>query len=451
MTASANTEKPALSRGLKNRHLQLIAIGGAVGTGLFLGSGRTISLAGPSIIFVYAIIGFVLFFLMRALGELLLSDLKYKTFGDIAADVIGPWAGFFVSWTYWFAWVVAAIADIIAITVYARYLNQGIPPWTIAVAVAILLLLLNLISVKAFGEAEFWLSLVKVAAIIALIIVGTIMIATGFNGTGSPAALSNLWEEGGMFPLGAAGFVLGFQMGIYAFIGIELIGTAAGETAEPHVTLPKAVNSTVVRVLVFYVGSLVVIMSVTPWTEINPNLSPFTSMFSMAGLSGAALVVNLVCLCAAFSAANSGIYSGSRMLYGLSVQGHAGKRFKKLNKRHVPINAVVLVILLLGFSFPLLYASDNLITAFTFVTSVGSSLVLFTWGMITVSYIRYRRRYPDRHQRAQFRLPFAAVTPWVILAFFGFITYALCQADETRTAHLPPTVEGERQDVSAHR
>ena len=249
---------------------------------------------GPSVIFVYMIIGFVLFFVMRALGELLLSNLNYKTFGDIAKDNIGPWAGFFVSWNYWFSWVIACIADLVAITAYVQYFNPDVPIWLPSAITALALLILNLQPVKAFGETEFWFAIIKIVAILALIVVGLILIFTGYESpSGNHAQVSNLWNYGGFFPTGLSGFILGFQMGIFAFIGIELVGTTAAETENPHKNLPSAINSIILRILVFYVGALSVIMMVTPWVDIDPETSPFTSMFGMAGFTGAAFVVNL--------------------------------------------------------------------------------------------------------------------------------------------------------------
>ena len=201
-------EEPHLERRLTNRHLQLIAIGGAIGTGLFMGSGKTISLAGPSVIFVYMIIGFFLYFVMRAMGELLLSNLHYKSFADFAADLIGPWAGFFTGWTYWFCWIVTGIADIVAITGYIGFWWPDLALWIPALSAILLLLVLNLPSVKAFGEMEFWFAIIKIVAIAALIITGLLMVMRGFvSPSGSVAQLSNLWNDGGFFPNGFNGTI----------------------------------------------------------------------------------------------------------------------------------------------------------------------------------------------------------------------------------------------------
>ena len=312
--APVTGEEPHLARALSNRHIQMIAIGGAIGTGLFMGSGKTISLAGPAVLFVYMIIGFMLFFVMRAMGEVLLSNLDYKTFGDFAGDLLGPWAGFVVSWSYWFYWVVVGVADIVAITGYCQLLVPSTPLWLPALVTPLLLLCLNLPTVAAFGELEFWFAIIKVVAIIALIATGAFMICTHFTSPhGSVSSLSNLWNDHGMFPHGAMGFILGFQIALFAFGGIELVGTAAAETKNPMKTMPRAINSIPIRVMLFYVGALTVIMAVNPWRTINPGNSPFIGMFTLAGLGAAAIVVNLVVLTSAASSANSGIYSTSRM------------------------------------------------------------------------------------------------------------------------------------------
>ncbi len=426
-----------MQRGLKNRHLQLIAIGGAIGTGLFLGSGKLISVSGPSIIFVYMVIGFFVFFIMRALGELLLSNLNYHTFGDIAKDMLGPWAGFFVSWNYWFSWVIACVADIIAITAYVQWFNPEIPNWLPALITAGVLMLLNLQPVKFFGETEFWFAILKIVAILSLIAVGVFLVVTGFTSpNGTVASFGNLWEHGGMFPMGASGFVLGFQMGIFSFIGVEMVGTAAAETENPRKTLPKAINSIVIRILIFYVGALAVIMSVTPWNQISPDASPFVTTFALAGFGLAAAAIQLVVLTSAASSANGGLYSGTRMLFGLSKDGHAPKSFALTDSRGVPRRSVFFTSVFLFAAIPLLFAGDGVVAAFTFVSSMCATMILFTWGSIVVSYIVYRRRYPERHAASKFKLPLAAVAPWLVLAFFVFIAGTLLYGEDTRPPFL---------------
>lgn len=432
---SPDPESQHLSRSLSNRHIQLIAIGGAIGTGLFMGSGKVISLAGPSIIFVYMIIGSMLFFVMRAMGELLLSNLEYKSFADFADDLLGPWAGFFTGWTYWFCWIVTGMADIVAIAGYVRFWWPDVSLWIPGTAAVLLLLLLNLPTVKAFGETEFWFALVKIVAIVTLIVVGLVMVLSSFTSPdGTQASFANLWNDGGFFPTGPMGFVAGFQIAVFAFVGIELVGTTAAETRDPMTTLPKAINSIPVRVMLFYVLALVVIIAVIPWRDIAADRSPFVAMFTLAGFGIAAGVINFVVLTSAASSANSGIYSTSRMLYGLAEEGDAPSRFRRLTRRRVPAQALIFSCAFLIPGVALLYAGNSIIEAFTMVTTISAVLFMFVWTIILVSYLAYRRRRPHLNATSSFKMPGGVAMCWVVLGFFAFILWALAQAEDTRMA-----------------
>lgn len=428
-------EETHLARNLSNRHLQLIAIGGAIGTGLFMGSGKTISLAGPSILLVYAIIGFMLFFVMRALGEILLSNLEYRSFADFAGDYLGPWAQFFTGWTYWLCWIVTGIADVVAVSGYVSFWYPELALWVPALGLIGVLLLLNLPNVRNFGEIEFWFALIKIVAIVALIIAGVYMLSTSFmlpNGT--RASVEHLWAHGGFFPNGFFGFVAGFQIAVFAFVGIELVGTAAAETENPMRNLPKAINSIPIRVVLFYVGALFVIITVIPWDQVDPNSSPFVAMFSLAGLGIAAHVVNFVVLTSATSSANSGIYSTSRMIYGLATSRLAPQTLGKLNSRKVPVNALFFSCIFLLAGVVLLYAGQSIIEAFTIVTTISALLFIFIWSIILASYLQYRRKRPDLHEKSTFKLPGGRASVVMVFAFFAFILWALAQEPDTAVA-----------------
>lgn len=424
-----------LRRSLSNRHLQLIAIGGAIGTGLFMGSGKTISLAGPSIVLVYLIIGVMLFFVMRAMGELLLSNLEYKSFIDFSTDLLGPWAGFFCGWTYWFCWIITAIADVIAIAAYAEFWFPGLAPWIPAVLCVMLLLGLNLAAVRVFGEMEFWFALIKIVAICALIVTGFAMVAWGFHSpSGYQASLSNLWNDGGFFPKGLAGFFAGFQIAVFAFVGIELVGTTAAETADPERNLPKAINSIPIRIMIFYVLALIVIMTVTPWRLVEPGKSPFVELFVLAGIPAAASLINFVVLTSATSSANSGIFSTSRMLFGLAEEGDAPKAFNHLSRTAVPSRGLLFSCFCLLLGAMLVYVVPNLVTAFTLITTLSAVLFMFVWSLILCSYIAYRRKRPQLHLASKYKMPGGVFMCWVCLLFFAFVLVLLTLRPDTREA-----------------
>lgn len=433
---TGSSQENKLKRHLSNRHIQLIAISGAIGTGLFMGSGKTISLAGPSIIFVYMIIGFVLFFVMRAMGEILLSNLNYKSFSDFAADLLGPWAGFFTGWTYWFCWVITGIADVVAIAGYAQHWFEALPAWIPMLICIFVLLSLNLLTVKMFGETEFWFSMIKIIAILALIVVGIVLIATAYYSeqTQSSAALSNLWQYGGMFPKGMMGFFAGFQIAIFAFVGIELVGTTAAETKDPTKNLPRAINSVPMRIIFFYVFALIIIMSVTPWTYILPNKSPFVELFTLIGLPAAASLINFVVLTSAASSANSGIYSTSRMLFGLAKKHDAPSLFGKLSSRFVPANGLMFSCICLLGGVVLIYMVPDVVEAFTIVTTISAILFMFIWSIILISYIVYHKKRAALHQASLFKMPGGVFMCVVCLAFFAFVIVLLTFETDTRQA-----------------
>jgi D-serine/D-alanine/glycine transporter len=430
-----------LRRNLSNRHLQLIAIGGAIGTGLFLGSGKSISVAGPSILLVYLIIGVILFFVMRALGELLLSNLEYKSFVDFSADLLGPWAGFFCGWTYWFCWIVTGMADMTAIAAYVQFWFPALPAWIPALLCVLLLLGLNLVTVKLFGELEFWFALIRIVAFVALIAIGIGLVAWGFQSpSGHAASVANLWNDGGFFPRGWSGFFAGFQIAVFAFVGIELVGTAAAETADPMKNLPRAVNSIPIRVLLFYVLALAAIMMVTPWRLVVPSESPFVQLFMLAGVPAAASLINFVVLTSAASSANSGIFSTSRMLYGLAGEQHAPRLFGRLSRAAVPSFGLLFSCFCLLGGVALIYLIPNVVTAFTLITTVSSILFMFVWSLILISYMVYRRRRPDLHRASIYKMPGGVAMCWACLVFFVIVLVLLTLQPDTRAALLASPV-----------
>lgn len=423
-----------LQRELNNRHIQLIAIGGAIGTGLFLGSGQTISLTGPSLLFTYMLIGIVLFAFMRALGELLLSNSKFNSFVDIANEYLGPFGGFVIGWTYWVCWIVSSMSDLTAMGQYFAYWYPQVPHWLTVLFIVLLLISFNLLGARLFGELEFWFSIIKVVTIITMVIVGLVLIFLSFKTEYGHASFGNLIHHGGMFPHGAAGFLMSFQIAVYSFIGIELIGVTAGETKNPEKTIPKAINNVPIRILLFYIGGLLVIMSVIPWFKVDPDSSPFVKLFTLIGVPFAAGIVNFVVLTAAASATNSGIYSNSRILFGLAKQGLGPKVLTKTNSNGVPylsmlVSSITLLIAaLLNFIFP------DAIKLFINVTTLSTVLFLVVWGIIIVSYIAYVKKNPEQHQSSAFKLWGGKIIAYIVLSFFIFIFILLFFSKDTRVA-----------------
>lgn len=433
-----------LQRNLSSRHIQFMAISGAIGTGLFIGSGKTISLAGPSVIFVYMIIGFFLFFVMRAMGEILLSNLNYKSFSDFASDILGAWAGFFTGWTYWFCWVITGIADIIAIADYTAYWFPEISHLIPMFLSIIVFLFLNFLNVKLFGETEFWFSIIKIITILAVIVLGLYLVITQFhytlpNGTENVARFSNLWDKGGMFPHGVFGFFAGFQIAVFAFVGIELVGTTAAEAHAPTQTLPRAINAVPIRVIIFYVCALIIIMTIIPWNSFSASNdngelanSPFVQLFGLIGLPAAASIINFVVLTSAASSSNSGIYSTSRMLFGLAKEHKAPKIFAFLSKNAVPINGLIFSCICLALGGIVTYAIPDMMTAFQVVTTIAAILFMFIWTIILCSYIVYRKKHPERHIASKFKMPGGVFMCVLTLCFFVFILALLPLAEQTR-------------------
>lgn len=418
-----------LKRDLKNRHVQLIAIGGTIGTGLFLGSGKSIQMAGPSIIFAYLLIGIALFFVMRALGELLLSNSDYTSFTEFATEYIGPWAGFITGWTYWFCWIMTAMADIIAVGVYMQYWFN-IPEWIPSIACLVILLGLNLLTVKVFGELEFWFAIIKVITILALIVVGLILLVVGFKTNTGAVSVTNLWSHGGMLPNGVSGFLFSLQLVVFSFVGVELIGVTAAETANPKKNIPSAINKIPIRILLFYVGALFVILCINPWNQLRATSSPFVEVFTLVGIPVAAGIINFVVLTSAASACNSGLFSTSRMLYTLGKEKAAPAKVSKLNARAIPSNALFISTLVVSIGALLSKLIPE--TAFTVVTTISAICFIWVWSIILLSHIIYSKKRPDLRATSTFKAPFTPFINYIVLGLFAFILIVMLFADETR-------------------
>ncbi len=421
-----------LSRSLKSRHIQMIAIGGAIGTGLFLGSGSAIHTSGPSIIFSYLIVGIFCFLLMRAIGELLLSDTSKHSFLDFVKIYLGDRWEFVTGWTYWFCWISLAMADLTATGIYIRYWFPGVPQWLPPLVILLSLFGANMVNVGLFGELESWFSMIKVVAIILLVVIGFGLAIFSVRVGASTASFANLVNHGGLFPKGAHGFLLSFQMVVFAFVGIEMVGLTAGETNDPETNLPKAINSLPIRIGLFYIGSMIAVMSVFPWYKITTTASPFVQVFSGVGVVGAAGILNFVVLTAAISATNSCLFSTSRTMYALSMGGNASGFLTKLGRNGVPnialnfSTAFLLIVVILNYFIPA--------GVFNLVSSVSTINFVIVWVVLLVVHLKYRQTHPEGMKK--FLMPGYPFTDYISLAFFIFILGFLLVSASTRVAMI---------------
>ncbi|MEV6316649.1 amino acid permease [Streptomyces sp. NPDC051776] len=431
--AAGHTPEEGYQRGLGSRQVQMIAIGGAIGVGLFMGAGANIAKAGPSIILMYALAGVVIFFIMRALGELLLYRPVSGSFAEYAREFLGPFFGYATGWTYWLMWVVTGMAELTAAAIYINFWFPEIPQWVSALVFLVVLFGVNLISVKIFGEVEFWFSMIKVTAIIGMIVIGLGVLTLGFSDAGDTAAASNLWAHDGLFPNGIGSSLMTLQGVMFAYLAVELVGVTAGESENPEKTLPKAINTLPWRIIVFYVGALVVLLSVIKWTEFSAGESPFVHGFEKMGIPLAAGIINFVVLTAALSSCNSGMYSTGRMLRDLASNSEAPKVFGRLNARKTPAVGITVSVALMGIGVVLNYVVPE--KAFGYVTSVATAAGIWTWMMILVSHIRYRRAVKaGRLPTSSFPAPGGSLFSYVALASLIFVTGLIAYDSEARVS-----------------
>lgn len=413
-----------LQRRLKNRHIQLIAMGGAIGTGLFLGSAHIIESAGPSIILGYLIGGLIAFLIMRQLGEMIVQEPVTGSFSYFAFKYWGNFAGFLTGWNYWILYILVVMTELTAIGKYVNYWWPHIPAWVSVMVFFALITLANLANVKLYAESEFWLSMIKVVAIVAMIIFGVYLLLTA--GADSTASISNLWVHGGFFPHGFNGlfYMLAFIM--FAFGGIELISMAAAETENPDQNIPKAVNQTVIRVFLFYICSLAILLSLVPWNQLKLgglDHSPFVMIFNQMGIDWAAHLLNFIILTASVSVCNSGMYANSRMLLGLAEQGNAPKVFKQVNKYGTPIAAVLFSALLIFGCVLLNYFVPE--KALSYLIYIVVSAAVLNWMLISLIHLKFRKAMQQQGIHTKFPALFAPFTNYFVLAFMLMILYIM--------------------------
>lgn len=406
-----------LHRGLKNRHIQLIALGGAIGTGLFLGIAQTIKMAGPSVLLGYALGGFIAFLIMRQLGEMVVEEPVAGSFSHFAYKYWGDFAGFSSGWNYWVLYVLVSMAELSAVGIYIQYWFPEVPTWVSAAIFFLLINAINLANVKIYGEMEFWFSIIKVVAIIGMIAFGTWLLISGQGG--SEATVTNLWELGGFFPNGVGGLVMAMAVIMFSFGGLELVGITAAEADNPEVSIPKATNQVIYRILIFYIGSLTILLSLYPWYKVAEGGSPFVLIFHALDSNLVANMLNMVILTAALSVYNSSVYCNSRMLFGLAIQGNGPKSLLKVDSRGVPVIAIgvsaaaTLLCVLINYMIPG--------KAFQILMSLVVSALVINWAMISLAHLRFRATKSLEGATPKFKALWYPIGNYICLVFMAGI------------------------------
>ena len=422
-----------LKRHLKARHIRLMALGSTIGVGLFLGSATAIQIAGPSILLAYLLAGMVAFVVLRTLGEMAVHEPVAGSFASYASTYVNPLTGYMVGWGYWTYWVVVAIAEVTAVGIYMGMWFPDIPQWIWALSSIVLMGLINMIAVKVFGEFEFWFALIKIVAIVLMIALGAAVIFLGFTNDWVPMGLSNLWQHGGFFPNGLSGFLLSLHMVLFAYVGIEMIGLSAGEAQNPKTTIPMAIDSLTWRILIFYLGALLVILAIFPWNEVGQHGSPFVAMFERIGLREAAGVINFVVITAALSSCNAGIFSGGRLLWALSANSYAPKQFAYLSNNGVPHRAVIGTVCVPMVGVILNYFVPD--KAFHYMMAAVTFVGLMVWVAILYTHYRFRSSLSQKQlSELTYRSPWWPYSSWFALGFIFMVIGLMSFHEDARMA-----------------
>lgn len=424
-----------MKRNLTARQMQMIALGGTIGVGLFMGANTTIKWTGPSVLIAYGIAGLLLYLIMRALGEMLYVDPDTGSFAKFATEYMHPIFGYLTAWSNVFQFVIVGMSEMIAIGGYLEFWWPNLPGWVPGLVAITFLCAANLISVSMFGELEFWFALIKVVTIILMIVAGVGLIVFGIGNHMHPVGISNLWTHG-FFTGGFKGFIFALAIVLASYQGIELIGITAGEAENPQSTLVKAIQSTVARILIFYIGAIFVILSIYPWNELSQVGSPFVQTFAKIGITAAASIINFVVITAALSGANSGIYSASRMTFTLANNGQLPKRFLKLNRHGVPFYAVgaislgILIGVILNAILPLVYPKAGNVFVLVYSSSVLPGMV--PWFVILISQIAFRKQHADKMAQHPFKMPWSPYSNYITLAMLAITLIFMFINPETR-------------------
>ncbi len=420
-------EDSGFRKSLKPRQIQMIAIGGAIGTGLFMGAGGRLHTAGPALVGVYALCGFFAFLILRALGELVMHRPTTGSFVSYAREFYGEKLAFAAGWLYWMNWAMTGVVDVTAIALYMNFFKKywapigDVPQWMFALAAICVVLVVNLLSVRVFGELEFWFALIKVVALVSFLAIGVYCVAFGVPVDGQTPGFHLITENGGMIPHGVLPAIVVIQGVVFAYASIELIGTTAGETAEPRKVIPKAINTVIIRIVVFYVGSVLLLALLLPYTAYSADESPFVTFFGAIDVDGADAVMNLVVLTAALSSLNAGLYSTGRILHSMAKTGSAPRFAGRMNSAGVPYGGIVLtaVVALAGVVLNAVVPAQ----AFEIVLNLAALGIISAWAVIVACQLKlWWLARNGLIERPSYRMMMA---PWTGVATLVFLVAVL--------------------------
>ncbi|MEU5805619.1 amino acid permease [Streptomyces sp. NPDC047718] len=419
-----------LSHSLKQRHLTMLGLGGVIGAGLFVGSGAGIGIAGPAIICSYLLAGALAMLVMRALGEMSAALPASGSFSVYAERALGRWAGFSAGWLYWFLLVVVLAVEATGAAKIAHGWVPAVDQWLWVLLFMVVFTVSNLAAVKNFGEFEFWFAALKVGAIVLFLILGTLAIF-GLLPDTDPVGMDNLTGNGGFLPAGAAGVIAGMLAVIFAFGGLEVVTIAAAESDDPARSVARAVRSAVWRILFFYVGSMLVIVTLLPWDSLKPGQSPYVAVLDSIGIPGAGQIMNIVVFVALLSALNANLYGSSRMVFSLAERGEAPTALLKVSRGGVPRRAVVASV-----AFGFVSVVLNLLwpdTVFLYMLNAVGAVLLFVWALIAVSQLRLRRELErDMPERLTLRMWCFPYLTWVALLAMAAVLVLMLFDDGAR-------------------
>ncbi len=410
-----------LKHGLSKRHILMIALGSAIGTGFFFGAGESIKLAGPAILLSYAIGGIMMYIIVRALGEMAVAEPSSGSFSYYAYKYIGNYAGFVSGWNYWFNYIIVCMLELTATGIFMDYWFPSSVHWIITLVVMLIFMGINLLNVKFFGEFEFWFAGIKVFTVICLVIFGIYILSFSPSSNQNVSNVANLWSHGGFFANGLQGFLFSFVVVVFSFGGTELVGITAGEAENPKKTIPMAINGIIVRILLFYLATLAIIMCLYPWNKIDAHISPFVDVFKQIGISKAASLMNLVAITAALSSLNSGIYGTARMVYNLGLQGNAPQQFTHISKKGIPTVAIIFSMICIGLTVLLNYLYPKQI--FNVLLSVATIASILNWITILITHASFKRKFKGNSSYPAWLYPASSIIALIFLVIVAIVMY----------------------------